>query len=51
MANKLSVTPVGAVAGALIEGIDLTRPIAAATARQVRKALGDHGVIFFATKR
>jgi taurine dioxygenase len=47
MGNKVSISPVGAVAGALIEGLDLARPLAAGSAEQVRKALADHGVIFF----
>jgi taurine dioxygenase len=47
MANKLSITPVGAFAGALIDGINLARPLEAGTAKQVRKALAEHGVIFF----
>jgi taurine dioxygenase len=47
MADKLRITPIGAVMGALIEGIDLARPLAAGSAKQVRKALAGHRVIFF----
>jgi hypothetical protein len=32
MGNKVSISPVGAVAGALIEGLDLARPLAAGSA-------------------
>jgi taurine dioxygenase len=49
MATTLTptVTPVTGAIGAVIDGVDLTRPLDDATAAVVRNALHEHSVIFF----
>jgi taurine dioxygenase len=49
MATKtvLDVQPVTPVVGAVIGGVDLRAPLDADTARAIRQALLDHGVLFF----
>ena len=44
---SLSVTPLGPHLGAEIAGVDLSRPLAEATAQEIRAALFEHLVIFF----
>jgi taurine dioxygenase len=43
----LQVRPITSSVGAVIEGVDITRPLDAGVVGQVRQALLDHGVIFF----
>jgi taurine dioxygenase len=43
----LTVTPTGAVLGATIEGLDLSRPLGASEFAEVLVALGRHGVLRF----
>lgn len=45
--DRLRVTPYAPQVGAWIEGIDLAAPIDEAMMKTMRKALADHGVIFF----
>jgi len=45
--TSLSVTPSGAALGAEIEGPDLSVPLESDVVAQVRRALLDHGVVFF----
>ena len=47
MQNHISVRPAGPLVGAIIDGIDLSRPLADAEFTTIRAALADHGVIFF----
>jgi len=44
--TAIRVTPCSPAVGALIEGVDLSRPIAGEHMRAMRAALRDHGVIF-----
>jgi len=43
----LTVTPVTGTIGAVVDGVDLTAPLDAATLHEVRDALHEHSVIFF----
>jgi taurine dioxygenase len=45
--QQIRVEPVSAYVGAEIDGIDLNRPIPAETFAEIRRAFGEHGVIFF----
>src|SRR5688500_16885903 len=47
MGTDISVRRLTTSVGAVIEGVDLGRPLAPETVRAVRQALLDHGVIFF----
>lgn len=46
-AQQMIVTPVSGSVGAEISGIDISRPLPAATVAALREVLGAHGVIFF----
>src|SRR5438093_754169 len=46
-AGNLTVRPVTTAIGAVIEGVDLRKPLAAETIRIIRQTWLDHGVIFF----
>ncbi len=43
----LTITPVTGTIGAVVDGVDLTAPLDAATLHEVRDALHEHSVIFF----
>jgi alpha-ketoglutarate-dependent taurine dioxygenase len=45
--TRLNVRPVTTNIGAVIDGVDLTRPVPPETVAEIRKAFVDHGVIFF----
>lgn len=45
--TKLSVTPITSNVGALIAGVDLSRPLEQEEITTIRQALLDHGVVFF----
>jgi taurine dioxygenase len=45
--STLTVRPAGAHVGAFVEGVDLARPLDAAERAAIRRALADHGVVFF----
>lgn len=45
--TTVSVTPFSSAVGAVISGVDLSRPIAAPAFAVIRQAFHDHGVIFF----
>ena len=49
--RSIAVTRVGRDVGALIEGVDLTRPVSDETFACVLEALDEHGVIFFRNQR
>ena len=46
--GEIVVTPLTTTIGARIEGVDLRKPLDAATAEQIRKALYEHAVLTFA---
>jgi alpha-ketoglutarate-dependent taurine dioxygenase len=43
----LNVRRITTSVGAVIEGVDLSRPLTAESVQQIRKAFVDHGVVFF----
>src|ERR1700742_4041344 len=43
----ITVTPLSSACGAEISGVDLTRPLSAATVRAIRDAWGKHLVLVF----
>jgi alpha-ketoglutarate-dependent taurine dioxygenase len=45
--GKLKVRKLTTNVGALVEGVDLSRPLAAPLVDEIRQALLDHGVLFF----
>ena len=45
--STIEVRPVSTHTGAIIEGVDLTRPLEEQTYREIRGALNERGVIFF----
>lgn len=47
----LSIEPSGAVLGATVRGLDLSRPLADAEFAAILRALGDHGVLRFPDQR
>ncbi len=47
MQNHMTVSRAGPLVGAIVGGIDLSRPLAADEFSMLRQALADHGVIFF----
>ncbi|MFL5287997.1 MAG: TauD/TfdA dioxygenase family protein [Rhodopila sp.] len=51
LSNATAIRPAGAAVGAEISGIDLSQPLAGNTLDTVRRALADHGVIFFRDQR
>jgi taurine dioxygenase len=46
-ATRIGVTPITPAIGAVIDGVDLRKPLDAETARTLRRAFLDRGVIFF----
>lgn len=48
---SIRVSPYAPAVGALIEGVDLSRPLSDADLSVMRAALRDHGVIFFRNQR
>lgn len=46
-AQQMRVMPVSGAVGAEVRGIDIARPLPAATVAALRAALGEHGVLFF----
>jgi len=48
---RLSVSPFNGALGAEIGGVDLASPLPAETFAEIRRALGDHGVIVFRDQR
>src|SRR4051812_13659623 len=51
LSNAIVIRPAGAAVGAEISGIDLSQPLARNALDTVRRALADHGVIFFRDQR
>lgn len=47
VADRIKVEPLGPVIGGLVEGIDLARPLDAASRARLGQALLDHKVLFF----
>jgi taurine dioxygenase len=45
--SHLEIIPTSGALGAELHGIDLAEPLAPATAKSIRNALAEHGVIFF----
>ena len=45
--REIGVTPLSPAVGAEIAGVDLANPLADAQLAEIRRALGEHGVIFF----
>lgn len=45
-AQQMTVVPLAGAVGAEIRGVDISRPLGAATVAALREALGTHGVIF-----
>jgi taurine dioxygenase len=45
--KTIAIQPVTTRIGAIIEGVDITRPLDPATVREIRQAILDHGVVFF----
>lgn len=45
--GSLRVSPIDAPLGAVIEGVDLSRPVASDAAKMIERALADHGVVVF----
>jgi taurine dioxygenase len=45
--TRLEIRPITPVVGAVIEGVDLAAPLDTETTAQVRRAVLDHGVVFF----
>jgi taurine dioxygenase len=46
-ATTLTVTPFSSALGALVSGVDLSKPLSDAQFAVIRQAFSDHGVIFF----
>jgi taurine dioxygenase len=46
--SEITVTPLTTTIGASIDGVDLSKPLDARTARQIRDALAEHAVLTFA---
>lgn len=47
IASKIRINPVTTAVGAVIEGVDMRRPLAAEDLAALRQAWVDHGVLFF----
>jgi taurine dioxygenase len=45
--TSLTVRPTSAAVGGEIEGLDLAAPLSPTTVEEIRRALGEHGVVFF----
>jgi len=47
ISNSLAISPVNGAVGAVVSGLDLSRPLEGDTCATLRRALADRGVLFF----